>query len=69
MAYLVKPFEMADVLTMVNISLASARRTKDRLKKMTLMAERRFASTPVGTSAAPPTPRRVRRRPKCSTTS
>lgn len=34
LAYLVKPFEMADVLTMVNISLASARRTRDRVRKL-----------------------------------
>jgi CheY-like chemotaxis protein len=56
MAYLVKPFEMADVLTMVNISLAGARRSKDRpKKKMMLMAERRFASAPVGASQGPGT--------------
>jgi two-component system, response regulator PdtaR len=34
MAYLVKPFEMADVLTMVSISLSSARRMRDRVKKL-----------------------------------
>ena len=50
MAYLVKPFEMADVLTMVNISLASARRMKERLKKVMAQAggqpEEQRPSTP-----------------------
>ena len=40
MAYLVKPFEMADVLTMVNIGLSSARRMKERMKKAVAAAER-----------------------------
>ena len=54
MAYLVKPFEMADVLTMVNISLASARRMKDRVKKAVAQAGLRAAPPPAAaTSAAP----------------
>ncbi len=55
MAYLVKPFEMADVLTMVNISLASARRMKERMKKMVAaqeLAERRVKEAQAGVAAA-----------------
>ena len=52
MAYLVKPFEMADVLTMVNISLSSARRMKERMRKAVAQAERRPAAPPP--PAAPP---------------
>ena len=56
MAYLVKPFEMADVLTMVSISLASARALKERLKKMMAQAERRVAESqaalPAGSAAS-----------------
>jgi CheY-like chemotaxis protein/GGDEF domain-containing protein len=56
MAYLVKPFEMADVLTMVNISLAGARRTRDRVKKLVAEAGQR----PAGEApAAPPAPPEV----------
>ena len=51
MAYLVKPFEMADVLTMVNISLASARRMKERMKKAVAAAAR--PADPAGEHAKP----------------
>ncbi len=63
MAYLVKPFEMADVLTMVSISLASARALQERLKKMMARAEhsvaavtapRAVAIVPVASSPAEP---------------
>ena len=49
MGYLVKPFEMADVLRTVNISLARARRLKDRPKKM---AQQQPGAAPPAT--APP---------------
>lgn len=57
MAYLVKPFEMADVLTMVNISLASTRRMKERMRKMMAqMEERIVAAQPAPAAPAPKAP-------------
>ncbi|MCC6539231.1 MAG: response regulator [Bryobacterales bacterium] len=58
MAYLVKPFEMADVLTMVSISLASARRMRERLKKalQSQPAVPPPAAPPAPAAAAPPPP-------------
>jgi PleD family two-component response regulator len=58
-AYLVKPFEMADVLTMVNISLSSSRRMKERLEKAVAQAKPAAAaapavSSPVGRADAGP---------------
>lgn len=54
MAYLVKPFEMADVLTMVNISLASTRRMKERMRKMMQQMEERIAAQPAPAAAPAP---------------
>lgn len=60
MAYLVKPFEMADVLTMVSISLASARRMRDRLKRamqsQPAVPAPAAAAAPAAPPAAPPAP-------------
>ncbi len=53
MAYLVKPFEMADVLAMVNISLSSARRMKERMKKAVAAAERPASSSAELAKSAP----------------
>jgi two-component system, response regulator PdtaR len=53
MAYLIKPFEMADVLTMVSIGLASARGLKERLNKMMAQAERRVAESQAAVPAVP----------------
>lgn len=56
MAYLVKPFEMADVLTMVSISLASARRMRERLKKAMQFQPAAPAPTPAAVPAPPAAP-------------
>lgn len=54
MAYLVKPFEMADVLTMVNISLATTRRTRERMRAMMTAMEERVVAARAAPAAAKP---------------